>query len=157
LARQSSFRWKDLEGQTVLVRSWEARPAVYRRLADRLPARAQVIQHVASRETVLAMVGAGFGVTLVSGASAGALYPGVVFRRIDEPDAAITVTAAWLAATDNPVQRKFIALLRDHAKRAGQAAQSTGVILPCREERVAQTVLIPVAASSSGQMRGRNG
>jgi DNA-binding transcriptional LysR family regulator len=157
LARHPSFRWKDLEGQTVLVRSWEARPAVYRRMADRLPARAHIVEHVASREAVLAMVSAGFGVTLVSSASAGALYPGVVFRQLDERDATITVTAAWLARTDNPVQRKFIALLRDHAKRAASTMHAGGVSSPYREERVAVESLVPVASASAERLRDPTG
>jgi DNA-binding transcriptional LysR family regulator len=119
LGRRPSLAWKDLEGEIVLIRSWEARPTVYEYLIGRLPIHTPIVQHMISRETLLGLVGAGFGVTVVSKAATGAAYPGVVFRPVKEANATITLTAAWLASADNPAQRKFLAVLRDHAKRVG--------------------------------------
>jgi len=71
------------------------------------------------RELVLGLVGAGFGITIVSEAATGAAYPGIVFRHIDEPDAVAAITAAWLQSANNPARKKFLASLRDYAKRDG--------------------------------------
>jgi DNA-binding transcriptional LysR family regulator len=113
----SPICWHDLRAETILLRSWESAPSVYEYVSRHLPLGTPIVQHLASRELVLGLVGAGFGITIVSEAATGAAYPGIAFRRIDEPDAIVTITAAWLGSADNPAQKKFLASLRDYAKR----------------------------------------
>jgi len=119
LAVRSSVGWKDLQGNTFMVRSWSSTPTIHDYLVSHLPVDTQFVQHLASREAIFGLVGAGYGITTVSESAIGPSYPGVVFRRIDEPNATIKVTAAWLPDNTNPVRRKFLAMLRDYAKGLG--------------------------------------
>ena len=59
---------------------------------------------------------AGFGATIVAEPATAATYPGVVFRPIAGPDALLPIKAAWLPQNDNPVLRRFLSLLRQHAE-----------------------------------------
>jgi DNA-binding transcriptional LysR family regulator len=102
-----------------LVRGWNSTPTVHNYLVSHLPVDTKFVQHLASREAIFGLVGAGYGITAVSESAIGSTYPGVVFRRVDEPNATIKVTAAWLPDNTNPVRRKFLAMLRDYARGLG--------------------------------------
>lgn len=118
LAAQRSADWQRLGEEALLVRSWESEPVVCSFLVTRFAARGRlprIVQHAASRENLLGLVRAGFGVTIVAEPATAARYPGVVFRPIAEPDAGLAIKAAWLPRNDNPVLRRFLALLRQHA------------------------------------------
>jgi DNA-binding transcriptional LysR family regulator len=117
LARLPFMTWSEFERQTVIVRGWTAPPAAYKELARRLPRTMRTLPHLASRETLLGLVGAGLGVSVVPGSVSDVVYPGIVFLPIREPDAKVRVAAAWLDETDNPVKVRFVAGLREFANR----------------------------------------
>jgi DNA-binding transcriptional LysR family regulator len=119
LAARSSVRWNDLQGNTFMVRGWNSTPTIHDYLVNHLPIDTKFVRHLASREAIFGLVGAGYGITAVSESAIGPSYPGVVFRRVDEPNATIKVTAAWLSDNTNPVRQKFLAMLRDYAKGLG--------------------------------------
>ncbi len=75
-------------------------------------------QHVVGRECLLHMVGIGYGISVVTEAASKMTYPDVVFRRIDEADAVVPITAAWLTENANPVLYRFLSLVRQHLASA---------------------------------------
>lgn len=116
LARRRFLTWGQFEHQTVIIRGWTNPPYAYKELARRMPGTMRIMQHLVSRETLMGLVAAGYGLTVIPGSATGIVYPGVVFRPIKEPDAKVAVVAAWLDETDNPVKVKFVAGLREFAK-----------------------------------------
>lgn len=126
LASDSSTDWQQLGEELLLVRSWESEPVVCSFLVTRFAARGhrpRIVQHAASRENLLGLVRAGFGVTIVAEPATAARYPGVVFRPIAEADAFLPIRAAWLPQNDNPVLRRFLAILRQHAESTASPAR----------------------------------
>lgn len=118
LAGRSSLGWPDLKDkplirradQVLLVHNW----IVGRLYPDgRHP---RLIQHNAGRESLIGLVAAGYGITIVSESAIGAVYPGVVFRPIDEDDALLPVTMVWQRGNPNPALRRFLSLARTLAK-----------------------------------------
>lgn len=67
------------------------------------------------REGLMSMVGLGLGVTLVSGAEAGVIYPGVSFVPV--AGEAVPFSAVWAPDNDNPALRRFLSLARVMARK----------------------------------------
>ena len=55
--------------------------------------------HPASKQSIMALVGAGFGVTLAVKSQSEVAFPGVVYKPIGEDDAWVQVELAWLPTT----------------------------------------------------------
>lgn len=80
--------------------------------------------HAVGRETLMAMVGLGMGVSLVSGAEAGVQYPGVTFIPLSGEQ--LPFSMIWLAQNDNPALRRFLSAARVHARsQRGRDVAST--------------------------------
>lgn len=83
-----------------------------------------VVEQLATqRETLLAFVGLGQGLSLVGTAAAGVSYPGVVFRPLDHEK--VSFCLIWSEKNDNPAFRRFLALARDLAARRRVAVPSS--------------------------------
>lgn len=98
LAGQPTISWDDLANETFLVRYGGTGPQVHDhivfRLAGRWPA-PSILRFDVERGTLLSLVGQGFGITIVSGATAMLASSGVFFRPIaDEPEP-VAFTAVW--------------------------------------------------------------
>ena len=123
LAARDGLVWSDLEGQPLVVRTWESGPAPYSFLATRIAPNGYLPTepHHVSREALLALVGIGRGITVL-GASAGAMaMPNVVFRPMVGEGATMPVNAVWLAGNDNPARGRFVSMLRDWVPETAQA------------------------------------
>src|SRR5690606_28852399 len=64
------------------------------------------------RETILGMVAAGAGVTIIPESATRIARPGVRCLPIGGPDAIMPVCVAWLPENDNPALRRLISGLR---------------------------------------------
>jgi DNA-binding transcriptional LysR family regulator len=73
--------------------------------------------HDCSRETLLTLVAAGDGVTLLPESIAELGYPGVQFSPIADPRGRLEICAIWRRETDNPALRRFMSLTRDWLKK----------------------------------------
>jgi DNA-binding transcriptional LysR family regulator len=118
-ANRRFVTWKQFENQNVVIRGWTTPPHAYKEIARRLPKNMNVMHHLVSPETLLGLVAAGFGFTVLPRSSTNVAYPGVVFRPIKEHDAVVMVFAAWLDEKDNPAKVKFLAELRAFSARMG--------------------------------------
>ncbi|HEV2605599.1 MAG TPA: LysR substrate-binding domain-containing protein [Microvirga sp.] len=67
------------------------------------------------REALMALVGLGLGVTLVSGAEAGVTYPNVVLVPV--AGETLPFSAVWSPENDNPALRRFLSIARAMARK----------------------------------------
>lgn len=119
LAGRSSVSWIDLRQETFVVRAYETGPVIYNWLAQRLDPDdllPKIEQQEVSREGLLGLVEAGFGVTVVSEPATRIGIPHVVYRPITDDNAAIGISAAWLRENVNPVLLRFLSFVSEQLK-----------------------------------------
>lgn len=119
LARRKALGWSELSRQTILVQGWEESQAERDWLSPMLGDGAAFRSHAASRQSLLALVGAGFGIAFVTESQAETAVPGVALRPIDEPDAVLQLELAWMPEAEEPAVGRFIAFIRDEARLRG--------------------------------------
>jgi DNA-binding transcriptional LysR family regulator len=71
--------------------------------------------HPASKQSVFALVAAGFGITLATASQAEVFFPGVVFKSIEGAHASIEIVLAWVPELEDAAVGRFVAFLRDEA------------------------------------------
>ena len=64
----------------------------------------------------MALVGAGFGITLATEGQSEVTFPGVVYKPIAEDDAWLQVELAWLPTSEDAAVGRFVAFMRDEAR-----------------------------------------
>jgi DNA-binding transcriptional LysR family regulator len=72
--------------------------------------------HAASKQCILALVAAGFGVTLVTQSQSEVSFPGVAYRPIREENAWVEIDLAWSPEAEDPAVGRFVAFMRDEAR-----------------------------------------
>ena len=122
LVSRESLDWGSLRHETFLVQGWDESQSAREFYASRLGSGTAFRAHAASKQSVLALVGAGFGLTLVTASQAEATFPGVIYRPISEPDAWIEVCLAWNAQSEEAAVGRFLAFMRDAAQSRGLLA-----------------------------------
>ena len=70
----------------------------------------RIRRYAVGRETLMAMVGLNFGVSLMSGSGTGVDYPGVKF--VPALGEAVRTHVVWSPDNDNPALRRFLSLAR---------------------------------------------
>jgi DNA-binding transcriptional LysR family regulator len=116
LARQSVVRWNELREEVILVQGWEESQVAREFYAAFLGDGARFEAHPASKQSVFALVSAGFGITFATASHAETEFTGVVFKRIDDPGASVEMSLAWLPELEDPAVGRFVAFLRDEAR-----------------------------------------
>jgi DNA-binding transcriptional LysR family regulator len=119
LAQDVSVGWAALRGETILVQGWDESQAARELYASLLGSGTDFRSHAASKLSLFALVGAGFGITLTTASQSEIAFPGVVVRPIDEPNATVQIALAWAPALEDPVVGRFIAFMRDKARLRG--------------------------------------
>jgi DNA-binding transcriptional LysR family regulator len=115
LAEQPGLDCGDLCTETILVQGWEESQAARQLYTSLLGDGARFRSHPASKQSVLALVGAGFGVTLATAGQAEVAFPGVVFRELSDADLWIEIVLAWLPTLEDATVGRFVAFFRDQA------------------------------------------
>lgn len=116
LASRTAVTWADLARETVLVQAWHDSSVPRELLIAKMGINVRFESHYASQQSVLALVGAGYGVTVVLDMVASAPVPGVEFRPIDEADATTGVVVAWAPGIEDALVGRFVAFLRDEVR-----------------------------------------
>lgn len=116
LASSSTVTWWELARETVLVQAWETCSVPRELLVRKMGIAVEFEPHYASQQSVLALVGAGYGVAVVLDMVAGVPIPGVAFRPIDEPDASTGLMMTWAPGAEDPLLGRFVAFLRDEVR-----------------------------------------
>jgi len=116
LVRKPSLCWDDLRDEIILVQGWRESQAARDFYTAFLGGGARFRAHAASKQSVFALVGAGFGITFATSSQAEAGFPGVVFKPIADRNASIEMALAWLPELEDPTIGRFVAFLRDEAR-----------------------------------------
>ena len=119
LAGQAKIHQGELRGERLLIQGWEDSQTARALYGSFLGEGVQLQCHAASKQSVFALVGAGFGIALATASQAETAFPGVVFKAIDDPDASIQVVLAWREELEDAAVGRFVAFLRDEARSRG--------------------------------------
>ena len=116
LAANHEIAWEELAQERFIVSRVDPGPEIQdyiiRGLAE-VGRHPNVEQVAVQRETLLALVGLGQGLSLVGEAEAGVAYPGVAFRPLDHEE--IPFSIVWSEQNDNPAFRRFLSSARVQA------------------------------------------
>lgn len=118
LAHRTSVQLEELQGELFIVMRHPPGPEIYdwiiRRLSS-LGSSPSIREQAVGRETLLSLVGLGFGVTLASSAETGIRHPNVCFVQIESEQ--LPFSAVWSPANDNPALRRFLSEARALSRR----------------------------------------
>jgi DNA-binding transcriptional LysR family regulator len=116
LARRETLDCASLGNETILVQGWDESQAQREFFASILGSASKFHAHGASKQTIFALVSAGFGITLAAESQSEATFPGIVFRPIDDPNAWLRIDLAWIPEAEEPAVGRFVAFMRDEAR-----------------------------------------
>lgn len=115
--------WAALRDAAFMVRARGCGPFICTWLARKLHPDGSVPdirRYDLSRECLLGLVGAGYGLTIVAESATGTAVPGVVYRPVSDEDATMSVRMAWLPGNENPALGRFLSHARRVARRPGK-------------------------------------
>lgn len=119
LSGRRTVNWDTLRQETFLVQGWDNSQSAREFYASFMGHGVRFLSHPASKQSVLALVAAGFGITLVTKSQSEVAVPGVVYRPICEDDAWVNVELLWFPDAEDPAIGRFVALMRDEARSRG--------------------------------------
>ena len=118
LASHEIVSWSELKGETFLLARYDPGQDFHDLLVAKLASpgdRPKVVLHEVCGDAIKSLVGAGFGVSLLCDACAGASYAGVVYREVRDGNGPCRIgyTAHWHDDNGNPTLKSFLGLLRE--------------------------------------------
>ena len=119
LAGHRTVNWSALRRETFLVQGWDTSQTAREFYASFMGCGVRFLSHPASKQSVLALVAAGFGVTLVTQSQAEVVFPGVVYRTIRDQNAWVEIELLWFPDAEDPAVGRFVAFMRDEARSRG--------------------------------------
>ena len=114
LASNDSLTWNQLRDETFLTQEWNDSHSARDFYASFLGDAVRFSPHPASKQSVMALVGAGFGVTLAAKSQTEVTFPDVVYKPIVEDNAWAQVELAWLPTSEDAAVGRFRGV---HARR----------------------------------------
>jgi DNA-binding transcriptional LysR family regulator len=116
LADGETIYWTDLKGETLLTSRHDPGAEILELLLTKLTSpgdRPRVVCHDASWGNIKSLVGAGFGVSLVTESDVGASLSGLIYRELRDGTGPSRVgySAHWRADNDKPVLASFLKIL----------------------------------------------
>jgi DNA-binding transcriptional LysR family regulator len=116
LAERESVHWIDLREEKILLSRRDPGPELRDFLIAKVTSpgdRPKVVRHRAGLANLKNLVGIGFGVTVLTEACAGAIFPGVIYRepRDGAEPARIGYSAHWRADNQNPALANILRIL----------------------------------------------
>lgn len=128
LVESETVCWSDLADETFVVRNGGAGPQLYDHLVLRLAEHwlhPSIRRFDVGRDTLIAMVAHGHGLTLTTESAATVSFPNVVFRPIaDEPEP-VVFSAVWSPFNRNQALRDMLGLAQRQSRQRVEPA-------PCR-------------------------
>ncbi|MET3579901.1 DNA-binding transcriptional LysR family regulator [Mesorhizobium robiniae] len=118
LAANEIVYWTDLRCETFLLSQRDPGPELRNILLAKLASprvQPKVANQDVSRESLMGLVGAGFGISLISEAGIGASHARVVYRDLQDGNgpSRISYAAYWQSDNDNPALLAFRRLLEE--------------------------------------------
>jgi DNA-binding transcriptional LysR family regulator len=116
LVGQEALDWGTLRDEMFLVQGWDDNQSVREFYASFMGSGVRFQAHAASKQSVFALVGAGFGLTIATLSQSQVAFPGVVYRPISEDDAWVQVEVVWYPDAEDATVGRFVAFMRDEAR-----------------------------------------
>jgi DNA-binding transcriptional LysR family regulator len=123
LATHAVLKLADLQGEPLVLLTRAGAPGLREALAgaiDALGGEERIVQEVAETQTVVGLVAAGVGVSLVPDSVRALGRPGVTYRPLDAAAPKVRLTMAWRTADDSPVLARFLEMARAAAPAEGE-------------------------------------
>ena len=116
LAEREPVHWIDLREEKILLSRRDPGPELRDLLIAKVTSpgdRPRIVRHRAGLANLKNLVGAGFGVTVLTEACAGASFPGVIYRELRDgaEPARIGYSAHWRADNQNPALANILRIL----------------------------------------------
>jgi DNA-binding transcriptional LysR family regulator len=116
LAASKTIAWTDLRGETLLLNEHDPGTEFHDIVVAKFASpedRPKILRLDVSRENLKNLVGAGFGISLMTEACIGASMPGLIFRDVRDGagPSRIDYSAHWRRDNDNPALASFLKLL----------------------------------------------
>lgn len=116
LGRRRKLSWDLLREEILLVQGWEESQTAREFYASFMGSGVRYSAHAASKLSVLSLVSAGLGITLVTESQAEVQVPGIVIKPIAEENAWVEVELVWIPENEEAVVGRFVAFMRDEAR-----------------------------------------
>lgn len=116
LASAKRIGWDQLHKETFLVQGWDESQTAREFFSSFLGSGVKYRSHAVSKQTIMALVGAKYGVTLVTKSQAEVRFPNVSYRPIAEEDAWVEIELVWAPQNEEAVVGRFVAFMRDEAR-----------------------------------------
>ncbi len=113
LCTELAITWELLRTEAILIQEWEGTHTTREFVASLVGPSARYVAHTASKQSVLGLVAAGFGVTLATASQATVTIPGVTYLPIAEANAHVNMGLAWIAEREEAALGRFVAYMRD--------------------------------------------
>lgn len=128
LCSKATITMRDIDNEPLILYPIFPAPSLAHRLIEafrRGRARLNVVQHVEDVVTAVALVAAGFGICVTTGAGSSLSLPGVVYRPFRAPHLRdIELSCFYRRGDNSPVLREFLDVLRDYTiSRNGNGEQ----------------------------------
>jgi len=107
--------WEILRNYQFLVQGWDESQAAREFYAAMMGSGVRFSVHPASKQSILGLVAAGFGITLVTQAQAEVDVPGVEYRQIEEQNASVEIQLVWLPENENAVVGRFVSFMGEQS------------------------------------------
>jgi DNA-binding transcriptional LysR family regulator len=123
LSQRSLVRLSDLVGESLVLLTPAGSPGLRAALATsiaQLGGEERIIQEVAEMQTVIGLVAAGVGISLVPESVRALVRHGVTYRPLDDTAPAVRLAMAWRATDDSPVLTSFLEKARAAAPAEGE-------------------------------------
>jgi DNA-binding transcriptional LysR family regulator len=118
LAAEPQIRIADLAGQPLVLLTRAGSPGLRRTLeplTHQLGGEEVIVQEVAEMQTVIGLVAAGVGISLVPESVRALQRRGVSYRPLADGGPTVELAVAWRTGDDSPVLAAFLALVRASA------------------------------------------
>ncbi|HOI51679.1 MAG TPA: LysR substrate-binding domain-containing protein [Azonexus sp.] len=123
LAAKPAILLKELAGQPLILFPSGARPSFIDKVWALCAGEGfepQVAQEVGDAPTSVALVAAGFGLSLVPEAASSLSVPGVVYRRLaNAPDAVVDLSCIYRSDEGSPLLHAFLQTIREFREKHG--------------------------------------
>ena len=116
LAGKQAVDWDALRKERFLVQGWDDSQSAREFYASFMGSGVRFHTHAASKQSVLALVGTGFGITLATMSQSEVVFPGVAYRPIHEENAWVQIELVWRPDAEDPAVGRFVAFMRDEAR-----------------------------------------
>jgi DNA-binding transcriptional LysR family regulator len=117
LHRYQSITPGQLQNEIFLVQDWGRNHSVRDHYTKILGTDVTIETHPAGKQSVFALVSAGYGMTLAVQSQAERGFPGVIFRPLRERDAHLPIRLGWDADRQDAVTGRFVAFIRDFVRQ----------------------------------------